>query len=108
MRIAVFHDLPSGGAKRTLYEFVKRLCARHVIDVYALSTADHAFCDVRPLVHASHEVPFTPLRLFQSPFGRINQLQRWRDLRRLESLSRRLATDIDRQSYDVLFAEPSM
>ena len=66
MRIAVFHDLPSGGAKRTLYETVKRLVPKHTVDVYALSTADEAYADLRPLVKRYYAYPFTPPRLFVS------------------------------------------
>jgi len=66
MKIAVFHDLPSGGAKRTLYETVKRLVARHTVDVYALSTADETYADLRPLVKRYCAYPFTLPRLFVS------------------------------------------
>lgn len=108
MRIAVFHDLPSGGAKRTLHDVLKRLAVRHAIDVYALSTADEQFGDLRPLVRAYHQVPYAPSPLLASPFGRLNALRRWRDLGRLVELSRRLAATIDAAGYDVVLAEPSM
>jgi len=108
MRIALFHDLPSGGAKRTLHELVKRLAQRHDIDLYTLATADEEFCDLRPWLHARHEFPFGPSPLFRRPFGRLNQLQRWRDLVRLDGLSRRIAAAVDAGRYDVLLAEPSM
>ncbi len=50
MKLAIYHNLPSGGGKRALYEMTKRLAVRHTVDVYAPSTAEHSFCDVRPLV----------------------------------------------------------
>jgi len=83
VRVALFHNLPSGGGKRAVQEWTRRLAPMHEIDVYTLSTADHAFCDIRPFVTAHREYPFSPSRLFRSPFGRLNQLQRWRDLGRL-------------------------
>lgn len=108
MKIAVYHNLPSGGGKRTVFETVRRLAQRHIVDVYTLSTADHAFCDLRPVVHQHHIFEFQPLRLFHSPFGRLNQLQRWRDLWRLDRLARQIALEINTQSYDVVFAQPCM
>lgn len=104
MQIALFHNLPSGGAKRAVYEWTKRLCKEHIIDVYTLSSADHAFCDIRPFVRKHHVYEFKTRRLFNSPWGRLNQYQRWRDLGDLTDLSRRIATQIDRSRYDVVFA----
>ena len=104
MRVALFHNLPSGGGKRAVQEWTRRLAPMHEIDVYTLSTADHAFCDIRPFVTAHREYPFSPARLFRSPFGRLNQLQRWRDLGRLARTGQHVARDIDTQKYDVVLA----
>src|SRR4051812_8138740 len=108
MRIALYHDLPSGGAKRALYETVCRLVTGHAIDVFTLSSANQTFCDIRPLVNRYHIYDFQPLPLLESPFGRLNQLQRWRDLQRLDTLARRIACDIDQQRYDVVYFHPCM
>ena len=80
MRIALFHNTPSGGAKRAIYEWTRRLAANHLVDVYTLSSADHDFCDIRPFVEQHYIFEFQPRGLFGSPWGRLNQLQRWRDL----------------------------
>lgn len=106
MRIALYHNLPSGGAKRAVYEWVQRLYKNHDIDVYTLNTADHNFCDIRPLVNEHYVFDFTPHRLFKSPNGRLNQIQRWRDLGELTTLGRRIAKKIDSSHYDVVFAHP--
>ena len=107
MRIALYHELPSGGAKRALYEIARRLAASHSVDAFTLSTADSEFCDLRPVVRQHTVFAFQPERLFRSPFGRLNQLQRWRELGRLERLSRVVAANIDSQFYDVVYAHPS-
>lgn len=106
LRIAIYHNLPSGGAKRALCEMTRRLALRHEIEVYTLSSADHDFADLRPYVRNHHITPFQPLRLFDSPFGRLNQLQRRRDLGRLEMVNRRIAAEIDESQYDVVMAHP--
>lgn len=108
MQIAIFHDLPSGGAKRTLFETAKILSEKHTLDVYSLSTADENFCDLRPFVNQYESYLFTPRRHYDSPLGRLNQLQRWRDLKRLDQLAQEIALDIDAQGYDVVLAEPCM
>lgn len=104
MRIALFHNVPSGGAKRAIYEWVRRLAAEHVIDVYSLTSADHEFCDIRPFAREHHIFEHTPRRLFESPLGRLNQWQRWRDLRDLVRLGSSIARQIDESDCDVVFA----
>ncbi|MFO7691892.1 MAG: glycosyltransferase family 4 protein [Vicinamibacterales bacterium] len=106
MRIALFHDLPSGGAKRAVYEWTRRLARVHDVDAYTLSAADHAFCDIRPLVGAHDVYPFVPSPTFRSPLGRLNQLQRWRDLGRLVRIGRQVARRIDSGGYDAVLANP--
>ncbi|HHY55690.1 MAG TPA: glycosyltransferase family 4 protein [Chloroflexi bacterium] len=103
MKLAIYHNLPSGGGKRALYEMTKRLAVRHTLDVYTLSTAEHDFCDVRPLVRSHTVLPFQPLPLGKPPFGRLNQGIRAVDLLRLEAVQRRIAAQIDAAGYDVVF-----
>lgn len=108
MRVALFHNTPSGGAKRAIYEWTRRLSTKHTIDVYTLSSADHDFCDLRPLVANHHSFDFSPKPLFQSPLGRLNQLQRWRDLNELKKVGQRIANKINKNGYDVVFAHTCM
>jgi glycosyltransferase involved in cell wall biosynthesis len=106
MKIAVFHDLLSGGAKRALHESVRRLAANHHIDVFTLSSANHSFCDLRPQVDHYHIFDFQPLPLARSPFGRLNQAIRLTDLMRLRRVARAVARSIEGGGYDVVFVEP--
>lgn len=108
MKIALYHNLPSGGAKRAVFEWTRRLSASHQIDVYSLSTADHEFCDIRPYVRGYRIFDFTPHEPFKSPWGRLNRLQRWRDLGRLTHIARRIALEINSSSYDVVFIHPDL
>jgi glycosyltransferase involved in cell wall biosynthesis len=108
MRIAIYHDLPSGGAKRTLYESVKRLAHRHTLDVYTLDTEDKSFCDLREFTNTEFVFHFSPAKLFHSPFGRLNQFQRWSNLQRLDRLARHIAKVIDKNKYDIVLAHPCM
>jgi glycosyltransferase involved in cell wall biosynthesis len=103
MRIAVYHNLSSGGGKRALHEMVRRLDNEHEIDVYTLSCAEHDFCDLRPHCNQHIVFPFSPIPLVRRPFGRLNQGIRAVDLLRLRTLQQRIAAQIDANRYDVVF-----
>jgi glycosyltransferase involved in cell wall biosynthesis len=106
LHVAVYHNLHSGGAKHSLYETVHRLAKRHHVDLFCLSTADVDFFDLRKFVEEHVVFEFKPGRLFRSPFGRLNQAVRWRDLARLEQVQRRVTAEIDRRKYDVVYVHP--
>ncbi len=106
MKIAIYHNLPSGGAKRTLFEIASRLVDRHQIDVYTLSCANHQFADLRPLVGKHRVYDYRPGHSFSSPFGRINQAVRLMDLVRLNVISRKVAREIEQADYDIVFVQP--
>jgi glycosyltransferase involved in cell wall biosynthesis len=106
MRIALFYNIPSGGAKRTIYESTKRLSTRHPIDVYTFTTAGHDFADIRPYVneYQCFEYHFAPL--LGSPFGRFNQAIRLSDLRRMNQSSKRVAHIIESRAYELAYVHP--
>lgn len=106
MKIAVYHSLHSGGARRTLFEQVKRLSCRHHIDLFSLSSAEHTFGDLHPYVVRSSIYKFEPYPLFSSPFGRLNQAIRTFDLVRLREVARQMADEIDAERYDVILVHP--
>jgi glycosyltransferase involved in cell wall biosynthesis len=108
LRIALFHNLPSGGAKRTTYEQAKRLARCHKVDLFTLSTAEQEYADIRPFVGETAILPFRPGRLYRSPFGRLNQGVRIVDLLRLRRAMRALAEQINRGGYDVALVQPCM
>jgi len=108
MHIALFHNLPSGGAKRTVYEQVSRLRKFHHFDLFTLSTADIDFTDISSLVGKIFNTPFKPGRLFGSPFGRLNQAVRVLDIFRLHRVMRAMANRINNGGYDLAFIHPCM
>lgn len=106
MRIAIYHNLLSGGAKRSLYEQVRRLHDRHQFDVFTLSSAKNEFADIRPFVSKHRVFEFESSPLFNSPFGRLNQIVRLIDLKRLNRLGKKIAAAIDAGAYDLLYVQP--
>jgi len=103
VKIAVYHNLPSGGGKRALQELLRRLSARHAIDAFSLTTANHEYCDIRPYCRHHTVYRFEPLPLARPPFGRVNQGIRAVDLVRLNRTQRVVTRDIDAGDYDVVF-----
>src|SRR5690606_8219420 len=87
-------------------ELVRRLHERHQIDLYTLSSAEHAFADLRPYVDNQYVYPFQPRPLLKSPFGRANQLIRLLDLWRIRKPLRAIAGDIKSRAYDFVFVQP--
>lgn len=103
MRIAIYHNLPSGGGKRALYEMTRRLNSHHKVDIYTLSSSDREFYDLRPYCQHHVVFPFVPLSSLRSPFGRLNKIIGIINLLRLRNLQRLIANQIDAAGCDVIF-----
>lgn len=106
MRIALFHNLPSGGAKRHTYEQVKELARRgHVIVEYAPSTANMDYCSFMPFVKEQrvYEAPrlnLTHKRLpLVTPYFHALQLAAY--LRQTDDVNMTIARSIDSEQYDL-------
>ncbi len=106
MRIAVFHNLPSGGAKRALHGFVRYLAASgHAVDAFIPSTADESFL---PLTGIANTVEIFPVRstlrglivstLCHLPPVRCSRAD-------LDWTERGIARAINAGSYGIVFAE---
>jgi glycosyltransferase involved in cell wall biosynthesis len=106
MKVAIYHNLPSGGGKRALSEFARLLAARHELDCYSLSTSEEDLCDFRDSCRRSVAYDFRPLPLATRPLGRLNQGIRALDLLRLYALQKRVAADVDKGGYDAVLVNP--
>jgi glycosyltransferase involved in cell wall biosynthesis len=107
MKIAVWHNLPSGGGKRALYYHVRGLVGRgHQLACWSLDTADQSYL---PLSE------FAPERVVSTEFkGRSRKkfIERWTPsyreavdrLRAFDEASRRCADEIEAGDFDLLFA----
>lgn len=104
MKVAVYHNLPSGGGKRALFEVLSRLSQRHTLDIFTLSTANSQFCDVRPYANQHTIYPFLPPRNYPFPFRRLYHFGNWLYLGKLEKINRKIASHIDQGAYDVVYA----
>jgi glycosyltransferase involved in cell wall biosynthesis len=104
LRIAVWHNLPSGGGKRALYDHVRGLVARgHEVEVWCPPTADLKFLPLASLVR-EHVVdldwPVPPRRADKWQIT----LEIERSIAAMDAHCRRCAEAINRGGFDVLFA----
>src|SRR4051812_19697816 len=95
LRLALYHGLPAGGAKRVAFEQARRLSERHSLGLFAVGEADPSFFDLRPYAAIDRAWGFRPSPVFSSPFGRLNPAVRIADLVRLRVAARRVAAEID-------------
>lgn len=99
LRIAVWHNLPSGGGKRQLYYHVKGLLGRgHYIESWCPPSADQKYLSLNTLIREN----IVPLRLFKNSMNKsvrdVRQL-----LRSLEEHSASCAREINEKGFDILF-----
>lgn len=112
LRIAVFHELPPGGAKRCLYEFCRHLGERgHLLDAYLPDTADEEFLPLDEVVQRKMVYP-VPYRHWQTggekkggPARRL--LGFYLYLYGKMKNERAIAEAINREGYDLAFIHPS-
>lgn len=108
MKIAVWHNLPSGGGKRALYDHVRGLIARgHVVESWCPPTADQEFLPLNTLV-PEHVVdlkwPVTD-RLIDK-LGITLSMER--QLASMDAHCRACADEIAKGGFDILFANACM
>jgi glycosyltransferase involved in cell wall biosynthesis len=107
LRIAVWHNLDSGGGKRALHDHVRGLVARgHHVEAWCPPTADLSYLPLGRYC-TEHVIPCET----RAPRtrGKLRRLtahywQALADLEAMEEHSRRCAEEICRKGFDVLFA----
>lgn len=106
LRIAVWHNLPSGGGKRALHQHVRGLVERgHEVESWRLATADASYLPLGDLVR-EHVVPFADDPPGAS--GRRGQLASLVGtgdrIRRMHAACARCADEMEARGVDVVLA----
>lgn len=111
MRIAIWHNLPSGGGKRALHDQVRGLVGRgHSVEVWCPSTANRDFLPLTGLA-PEHVLPLRWATV--DSHSRLHESIRWavldrhRNLRALDAHCAEAADQILRGGFDVLLAHGS-
>ncbi|MBN1673018.1 MAG: glycosyltransferase family 4 protein [Kiritimatiellae bacterium] len=106
MKIAVWHNLPSGGAKRALYDQVRGLVERgHQIKCWCPSTSDRSYLPLNELVPETVVEFRWLLAAFNRRFGRLLHLYQKTVgcMAAMEGVYKRCARQIDAEGFDLLF-----
>ena len=108
MRIAVWHNLPSGGGKRALYDHVRGLVSRgHEIEAWCPPTADRSYLALSEIV-PEHVIPLSGFEAKLQPalLRRLNEVRwnTWSQVRSMERHCRECARQMHAKSFDILFA----
>jgi glycosyltransferase involved in cell wall biosynthesis len=107
MRIAVWHNLPSGGGKRTLRHHALGLSKRgHQIETWCPATANQSYAPLSSIC-PEHVVPLEA-SAEQRPSKYFGWLKEWlevkRRIRAMDVHCRECARQIEQAGFDVLFA----
>jgi glycosyltransferase involved in cell wall biosynthesis len=107
MRIAVWHNLPSGGGKRALYGHVAGLLERgHVVEAWCPPTADGKYLPLGAIT-PEHVVDLKwPHDSLTDKFG--ISLVKKRQIAAMEEHCRACADEINHGNFDILFANSCM
>lgn len=92
IKVAVFHNLPRGGAKRYLYEIVSRLGKTYEIDEFKISTSS-------PYLDLSRVVNITRTYAYQGESGIKSVI---RSIIELPKIHAKIAKDINSGAYDLV------
>jgi glycosyltransferase involved in cell wall biosynthesis len=111
MKIAIWHNLPSGGGKRALYYHVRGLVERgHSVEAWCPSTSDRNYLPLGELV-TEHVLPIdVPLPGKSAPRGPVGELRgdELRAAKALDEHCQNCAEEINRGGFDILFANSSI
>ena len=111
MKIAVWHNLPSGGGKRALYYHVRGLVGRgHKLACWSLDTADQSYLPLSEFA-PEHIIPFQFKERSAKRFR-----DRWTSsydeavnrMRAFDEVCRRCAREIEAGGFDLLFANSAL
>lgn len=105
VRLAIVHNLPSGGALRSANAQAARLARHHELELFTLSTADPELARWPAGLH-QQVYAYAPSAPLERPFGMFDPLMKLNDLMRLEEVYRRMAAEIDRRGFDAVLVHP--
>lgn len=109
VRIAVWHNLPSGGGKRALHYHVRGLLARgHTVESWCPPTADQSYLPLSEIVE-EHVLPLEfaePAWRARLPYNIARQWQRRVRLAAIDRHCRRCADQINDGRFDLLYVHP--
>lgn len=103
-RIAIFHELDFGGARRTVDEFAKRLNKIFDVDLYYVDSKEDK--NVKKISKEAFFYPFYP-KIWRGNNWRVKLYRDTFELFKLYSLHLKIAKDIKSKNYNYIFVHAS-
>ena len=108
-KIAVFHNLPSGGAKRSLYTYIKYLVQNgHIVDVFIPETANEEYLPLETIANniITYKVKksFIREKLYQI-FNYVPAIIRKVSVTNVIKTEEEIAHDLNNSNYDIIYCE---
>lgn len=104
MKIAVFYNLPQGGAKRTVYEEVKYLSKKHFVDLYTINNKIDRHLDPRKFADNiftfDYKINYHSLAFLKRLEADFNNFIF------LPFIHKKIARTIDNKKYDIVLCHP--
>lgn len=109
LKIAVFHNLPSGGAKRSLYTYIQYLTRHgHIVDVYIPETANEEYLPLEEV--ATQVIKYEVKKSFfreklYSIFRYVPAIIKRVSVNNVFKTEKRIAEDLNNSDYDIVYCE---
>ena len=109
LKIAVFHNLPSGGAKRSLYTYIQYLAQQgHIVDVFIPETANEEYLPLEAVANSviKYEVKPSFFReQIYSIFSYVPAIIKRVSVKNVMDTEKKIAEDLNDSSYDIVYCE---
>lgn len=104
MKIAVFHNLPPGGAKRTIYRQIKSLSKKHELHLFKLTSTDETCFNLKPFCQKVFQFNFKLSNHLLNPTDRL--VKDFHNFFTLAKVHQQIARMIDKNNYQVCLIHP--
>lgn len=109
LKIAVFHNLPSGGAKRSLYTYIDYLTKHgHIVDVFIPETANEEYLPLEPIANNVIKYYVKPSffrEKIYSIFSYVPAIIKKVSLNNVFNTEKKIAVDLNSSDYDIIYCE---
>lgn len=104
MKIAIFHELDFGGARRTVEEFSKRLNKKFFVDLYYVDDTEEK--NIKAVLKNVYYYPFCP-KTWKGNNWKVKLYKDTIELIKLYKLHKKISEKIKSKKYDYIFVHPS-
>jgi len=104
MKIAFFHNLPTGGAKRVLYEQVKFFSRKSRVDIYEISDERNDLFEFENIGCKIYRYTFVLNSKLPRILARLSS--DYKNIVSLNTLHKKIAQDIDNGKYNFVIVHP--